>query len=105
MSTMCDYISSFPSLVSGAFASQSLAIAPAMSVIISTGWSYKYGSRGTIARPVRVGPHNFARAERRAEAPNAFLACATAVCIVNAGRALHEDRCGHSLEGGENTYM
>jgi hypothetical protein len=45
-----------------------------------------YGSAGTMARPVMVGPHAFTRGF--AALANAFFACFTAVWIVKAGRAL-----------------
>lgn len=56
------------------------------SVTCSTGWSNKYGRTGTMARPVTVGPH--VRTRTLVLLTNAFLACFTAVWIVNAGKAL-----------------
>jgi hypothetical protein len=58
----------------------------ATSVAFSTGASKRYGSAGTIARPVIVGPQAFTRGF--AALAKAFLAWLTAVWIVNAGRAL-----------------
>ena len=61
----------------------------AMSVTCSTGLSNRYGSTGTIASPVAVGPH--VRTRGLCTLANAFFACLTAVCIVNAGSALEAE--------------
>ena len=57
------------------------------SVTCSTGWSKRYGKTGTIARPVTVGPQvltlGFVTLRKT------FRDWATAVWIVNAGRALY----------------
>jgi hypothetical protein len=72
------------------------------SVTVSTGWSNRYGSTGTIASPVTVGPHALTRG--LATFANAFFACLTAVWMVNAGSALRSHQQGCS-RGRARTYI
>ena len=63
----------------------------AVSVTFSTGWSNKYGRTGTIAKPVTVGPQVLTRGFLTET--KALRACATAVWMVNAGKALGKEAC------------